>query len=124
MPELPETHELGKELREGDRVDDLAAAPIVELQKLRCYRRIMTESLCVHDRLSDGELVAEVKRLARCESHATARLIAALAELDARRLYLGQGCSSMFTYCTQVLHLAEHAAYTGSKLLARRGGSQ
>jgi aminoglycoside N3'-acetyltransferase len=73
--------------------------------------RIMTESFCVHDRLSDRELVAEVKRLARCESHATARLIAALAELDARRLYLGQGCSSMFTYCTQILHLAEHAAY-------------
>jgi hypothetical protein len=31
--------------------------------------------------------------------------------LDARRLYLGQGCSSMFTYCTQVLNLAEHAAF-------------
>jgi len=56
-------------------------------------------------------VVAEVKRLAGCEAQATARLIAALAELDARRLYLGQGCSSMFTYCTQVLHFAEHAAY-------------
>jgi hypothetical protein len=38
-------------------------------------------------------------------------LIASLAEFDARRLYLGQGCSSLFTYCTQVLHLSEHAAY-------------
>ena len=71
----------------------------------------MIESRFVHDRLPDDELVAEVMRLAGCERHATARLIAALAELDARRLYLGQGCSSMFTYCTQVLHLAEHAAY-------------
>jgi 5-methylcytosine-specific restriction endonuclease McrA len=71
----------------------------------------MTQSLFVHDRLSDGELVAEVKRLAGCERHATAHLIAALAELDGRRLYLGQGCSSLFTYCTQILHLAEHAAY-------------
>jgi 5-methylcytosine-specific restriction endonuclease McrA len=71
----------------------------------------MTESLLIHDHLSDVELVAEVQRLAGCESHATAHLIAALAELDARQLYLGQGCSSMFTYCTQVLHLAEHAAY-------------
>src|SRR6266487_2188789 len=71
----------------------------------------MTPPLFVHDRRSDGELVAEVKRLASCERLATAHLIAALAELDARRLYLGQGCSSMFTYCTQVLHLAEHAAY-------------
>ena len=32
-------------------------------------------------------------------------------ELDSRRLYLGEGCSSLFTYCTQVLHLSEHAAY-------------
>lgn len=71
----------------------------------------MTESLHVHDRLSDEQLIAEVRRLAGCDTQATARLIAALAELDARRLYLGQGCSSMFTYCTQVLHLAEHAAY-------------
>ena len=39
------------------------------------------------------------------------RLIALLAELDARRLYLGAGCSSLFTYCTQVLRLSEHAAY-------------
>jgi hypothetical protein len=108
---LPQTHELGEHLRKSDRVDDLAVPRIVALQKLRCYTRIMTESLLVHDRLSDGELAAEVTRLAGCESHATSRLIAALAELDARRLYLGQGCSSMFTYCTQILHLAEHAAY-------------
>ena len=32
-------------------------------------------------------------------------------EVDARRLYLGEGCSSLFTYCSQVLHLSEHAAY-------------
>ena len=61
--------------------------------------------------LSDSDLVAEVDRLARLERTAIANLVAALAEMDARRLYLGQGCSSMFTYCTQVLHLAEHAAF-------------
>lgn len=71
----------------------------------------MIESLFVHDRLSDEQLIVEVQRLAGCERQTTARLVAGLAELDARRLYLGQGCSSMFTYCTQVLHLAEHAAY-------------
>jgi len=31
--------------------------------------------------------------------------------MDARRLYLGEGCSSLFTYCTQILHFSEHAAY-------------
>src|SRR4030095_1858236 len=61
--------------------------------------------------LSDAELLATVKRLAGNERHATVQLVAHLAEMDARRLYLGEGCSSLFTYCTQVLHLSEHAAY-------------
>jgi hypothetical protein len=61
--------------------------------------------------LSDHELLQHVKRLAANERHATAQLVAHLAEMDARRLYLGEGCSSLFTYCTQVLHLSEHAAY-------------
>ncbi len=61
--------------------------------------------------LSDQELVACVKYLAQREREATASLIAHLAELDERRLYLGEGYSSLFTYCTQVLHLSEHAAY-------------
>ncbi len=61
--------------------------------------------------LSNQELLARVTQLARREREATAALIAHLAELDARRLYLAEGCSSLFTYCTQVLHLSEHAAY-------------
>ena len=32
-------------------------------------------------------------------------------EIDRRRLYLGEGCASMFAYCTQVLHLSEGSAY-------------
>jgi hypothetical protein len=61
--------------------------------------------------LSDDDLIAQVKALARCEREATACLIAHLAELDARRLYLPAGFSSLFTYCCQVLHLSEPAAY-------------
>ena len=61
--------------------------------------------------LSDSELLAAVKSAAQDERHATARLVALLAHVDQRRLYLGEGCSSLFTYCTQVLHLSEHAAY-------------
>lgn len=61
--------------------------------------------------LSDCDLLARVRDAVREERVATARLIALLMELDARRLYLGEGCSSLFTYCTQVLHLSEHAAY-------------
>ncbi len=61
--------------------------------------------------LSNEELLAEIKSLAVRERHATAALVASLAELDERRLYLGEGYSSLFIYCTQALHLSEHAAY-------------
>src|SRR6185436_18711626 len=61
--------------------------------------------------LSDDELLATVKRLATIECRATAALVRSLMELDVRRLYLGEGYSSLFTYCTQALHLAEGAAY-------------
>lgn len=61
--------------------------------------------------LSNNELLARVERLAQGEREATASLIVHLAVLDERRLYLGEGCSSLFTYCTHVLHFSEHAAY-------------
>ena len=61
--------------------------------------------------LSDDQLLAEVHRLADSERRATAAFVQSLMELDARRLFLAEGCSSLFTYCTQVLHLAEGAAY-------------
>ena len=61
--------------------------------------------------LPDRELLAQVKALAATECEATAHLIAALAELDERRLYLAEGFPSLFSYCVRVLHLTEHAAY-------------
>jgi hypothetical protein len=61
--------------------------------------------------LSDDDLVANVTSLAGREREATVDLIAHLAELDARRLYLGAGFSSLFTYCTEILQLSEAEAY-------------
>ena len=68
--------------------------------------------------LSDRELLAETARAADAERCTTADLLALLAELDSRRLYLGQGYSSLFTYCTQALRLSESAAY--SRITAAR----
>ena len=68
--------------------------------------------------LTNEELMEQVKTLAARERQATTQLIASLAELDARGLYLGEGFSSLFTYCTQCLHLSEHAAY--SRIAAAR----
>ena len=79
----------------------------------------MTNTLSTVASLSDDELLAHVGKLATRERQATAELVASLCELDARRLYLGAGCSSLFAYCTEVLHLSEHAAY-GRRQLALR----
>ncbi len=70
-----------------------------------------TDDLFLVGQLADLELVARVKLLAQREREATVVLIAHLAILDERGLYLAEGCSSMFTYCLQVLQLSEHAAY-------------
>ena len=61
--------------------------------------------------LSDSELLARTARLAHGERRATASLVAHLAEIETRRLYLGEACSSLFTYCIRVLRLSEPAAY-------------
>lgn len=81
-------------------------------KKTMVYRGMTTaatrHALCS---LSDRELIAETHRLAEYERHATADVIAALMEVEERRLYLGEGHPSLFNYCTQRLHFSEHAAY-------------
>ncbi len=71
----------------------------------------MTMTIAIPSHLSDDDLKARVKALARGEQQATALLIAHLAEFDGRRLYLGAGFSSLFAYCCEVLRLSEPAAY-------------
>jgi 5-methylcytosine-specific restriction endonuclease McrA len=63
------------------------------------------------NRLSDQDLLREVGRLAARERDTTAGLVASLAVLDQRRLYLAEGYESLFTYCTHTLRLSESATY-------------
>jgi 5-methylcytosine-specific restriction endonuclease McrA len=88
---------------------EIASCAIVALQKLRCYNGIMTTHR-VHS-LTDEQLLDHLQQAATAERSATARLIALLAEMDERRLYLAQGYPSLFMYCTRSLRLSEHAAY-------------
>jgi predicted DNA-binding ribbon-helix-helix protein len=88
---------------------EITSCSIVELQKLRCYKGIMSTNLV--QSITDEQLLRDLKQAAAHERHATAQLIALLAEMDARRLYLVEGYSSLFVYCTRCLHLSEHAAY-------------
>jgi hypothetical protein len=98
--------------------DDGGSAPDLRPQvessgrKSACDTEIMMINISAAlSELSDRDLLVRVHDAVRDERVATVRLIALLMELDTRRLYLGEGCSSLFTYCTQVLHLSEHAAY-------------
>jgi hypothetical protein len=82
-----------------------------DVAEIAMLYRGMTIPIPVVEGLSDAELIAHVERAAKGERHATAQLIVLLTEVDARRLYLAQGYSSLFTYCTRVLRLSEHAAF-------------
>jgi hypothetical protein len=68
--------------------------------------------------LSDRDLLDATMHAVDRERRTTAELLVLLAELDTRKLYLGEGYASLFTYCTQVLHLSEPAAY--SRITAAR----
>jgi len=57
------------------------------------------------------QLLIRLHDLIRRDHSLEAELIAHLAEVDARRLYLEQACPSMFHYCVQVLNFAEGVAY-------------
>src|SRR5947199_27480 len=72
--------------------------------------------------LSDEELEAQLKALARGEQEATARLISRLAEFDARRLYLPAGFSSLFNYCCGVLRLSEPPAPSEPPVVSTAAG--
>ena len=45
------------------------------------------------------------------ERVSTATVLADIAEVDARRLYVPAGYPSMYLYCVDQLHLEEQAAY-------------
>jgi hypothetical protein len=79
----------------------------------------MAESLAG---LPSHQLLARVRELVNRGNALEAELLAHLGEVDARRLYLDEGCSSMFTYCMRVLHFAEGVAY--KRIQAARAARQ
>src|SRR5688572_6417770 len=95
-------------------IDDVVVAPraftsIPRGRGIACYWSFMpTYTL---DHVSDASLLAALATLIADDRRTTAALLAHLAEVDARKLYLPAACSSMHAYCTRVLHLAEDAAY-------------
>jgi hypothetical protein len=62
-------------------------------------------------KVPDDDLVARLKSLTARERRATALLVAHLAELDTRDVYLRAGYSSLFTYCRDFLAFSDDEAY-------------
>ena len=61
--------------------------------------------------LGDRELLRALAALVARERAVTAALLAHIAEVDARRLYLPAAHPSMFSYCVHALGLSEEAAF-------------
>jgi hypothetical protein len=61
--------------------------------------------------ISDDELLRRLAELLKHSRRVESDLVAHIGEVDARRLYAREAASSMFTYCTEVLHLSEAEAY-------------
>ena len=64
-----------------------------------------------HRALSDDELLRRLTALMDQHRQVESEVVAHIAEVDERKLYRGEGCSSMHSYCTEVLHLSEAGAY-------------
>jgi len=66
---------------------------------------------CRITHLADHALLQSFEQLLTQDRGRNAELIAHIGEIDARRLYLPAGCSSMFDYCVRVWHMSEESAY-------------
>src|SRR5450432_1195787 len=74
------------------------------------------------DHATDRELQSELTRLPASGSRTEARIIAHLAAVEDRRLYLEAGSSSLFDYCWRRLGLSENEAFhriTAARLARR-----
>src|SRR5688572_17483216 len=72
--------------------------------------------------LSDAILLRDLTALITRDRITTAELLAHIAEVDARRLYVPAGYSSMHAYCVDELRLSEDAAY--KRIQAARAARQ
>src|SRR5215510_3837975 len=85
------------------------------LQGHRERRKITSYIACMEQHqplkaVPDGELLDRLAQLTHTSRRTESELIEHIAEVDERKLYAPKGCSSMFSYCIEVLHLSEPEA--------------
>jgi len=74
------------------------------------------------DQLNDAELERELGNLVTHGREVDARVVAHLAEVEARQLHLKRGAASLFAYCQKQLNLSENQAFY--RITAARVGRQ
>ena len=60
--------------------------------------------------VADGDLLRQLSDLVKRSRGVEANVVAHIGEVELRRLYAAEACSSMFEYCRRVLHLRENGA--------------
>jgi 5-methylcytosine-specific restriction endonuclease McrA len=101
--------------------DDLRSllSPFVRQSSARtpAYIEIMESERALHATstalhcVSDDELLRRLGELVSHSRRVEADLVAHIGEVDERRLYAREASPSMFSYCTERLHLSEAEAY-------------
>lgn len=73
-------------------------------------------------KLPAGALLTEFAATVAHDRGTTVDLLIQIGEIDSRGLYLGQACSDMYAYCTDVLHMSASTAWrrTRSARVARQ----
>jgi hypothetical protein len=69
----------------------------------------------------DDDLLCQLSRLVSQSRGVEAEIVAHIAEVERRRLYAREACSSMFDYCRRVLGLREKRPISASPWRARPG---
>jgi len=70
-----------------------------------------TQQLQSLSSMADDELLHSLSEILQRSRRVDAELVAHIGEVDARRLFAREACSSMFAYATEVLNLSEPEAY-------------
>jgi hypothetical protein len=97
--------------KSSTRNEFVAPGPSGEAEKPPCYVGRMKTAVLRPEMLSDDALLARVHELVARSRRVEAELVWHLAEVDARKLYLREACSSMHDYATTRLHLSDAEAF-------------
>ncbi|MEE8310979.1 MAG: hypothetical protein V3R77_01895, partial [Candidatus Binatia bacterium] len=68
--------------------------------------------------LSERQLLDRFADLVRQDQRHTAQLLAAIAEIDERKLWAKHACPSMFAFCVERFHMSE--SMTAKRIWAAR----